>query len=152
MYFIRCCWFLKCPEEGLLVGGEGVLLVHSEIYYVPVGDGWEEVLVRNVQYYITYQYFSPTQLWVVCASQLTAREGSNLKGLVAVTTLFIYFFFYSHINSYLHFFIAFAQQENLPGVSSRDLNWGLPYSRPAHYQLSYAALYTNWAMLHPNLM
>jgi hypothetical protein len=29
------------------VGGGG-LLVHSEIYHVPIGDGWEEVLVRNV--------------------------------------------------------------------------------------------------------
>ncbi len=25
-----------------------MLLVHSEIYYVPVGDGWEEVLVHNI--------------------------------------------------------------------------------------------------------
>ncbi len=24
-----------------------MLLVHNEIYYVPVGDGWEEVLVRT---------------------------------------------------------------------------------------------------------
>jgi hypothetical protein len=32
MYFIRRCWFLKCSEE---------------IHYVPIGDGWEEVLVRN---------------------------------------------------------------------------------------------------------
>jgi hypothetical protein len=41
-----------CPEEGLLVGGgEGVLLVHSEIYYVPIGDGWTQVLVRNVIHY-----------------------------------------------------------------------------------------------------
>ncbi len=54
MYFIRRCWFLKCSEEGLLVGV--VLLVPSEIYYVPIGDGWEEVLVRNVL--ITYQYFT----------------------------------------------------------------------------------------------
>jgi hypothetical protein len=29
-----------------------VLLVYSEIYYVPVDDGWEEVLVRNVLHYI----------------------------------------------------------------------------------------------------
>ncbi len=29
MYFIRRCWFLKCSEE---------------IHYVPIGDGWEEVL------------------------------------------------------------------------------------------------------------
>jgi hypothetical protein len=29
-----------------------VLLVHSEIYYVPIGDGWEEVLVRNVSHYV----------------------------------------------------------------------------------------------------
>jgi hypothetical protein len=33
------------------VGG-GVLLVHSEIYYVPIGDGWEEVLVRDVLHYV----------------------------------------------------------------------------------------------------
>ncbi len=34
MYFIRRCWFLKCSEEGLLVGvGGWVLLVHSEILY-----------------------------------------------------------------------------------------------------------------------
>ncbi len=38
-----------------------MLLVHSEIYYVPVDDGWDEVLVRNV-YYITYQYFIMYQL------------------------------------------------------------------------------------------
>jgi hypothetical protein len=30
----------------------GVLLVHSEIYYVPIGDGWEEVLLRNVLHYV----------------------------------------------------------------------------------------------------
>ncbi len=29
-----------------------MLLVHSELYYVPIGDGWEEVLVRNVLHYI----------------------------------------------------------------------------------------------------
>jgi hypothetical protein len=29
-----------------------VLLVHGEIYYVPIGDGWEEVLVRNVLHYV----------------------------------------------------------------------------------------------------
>jgi hypothetical protein len=52
MHFIWRCWFLKCSEEGLLVGGGGVLLVHSEIYYVPIGDGWEEVLVHNVLHYV----------------------------------------------------------------------------------------------------
>ncbi len=35
---------------------------------------------------------------------------------------------------------------NLPGVPSRDSNSGLPYSKPAHYQLSCAATY--WAALH----
>ena len=31
-------------------GGGGCVIgtVHSEIYYVPIGDGWEEVLVHNV--------------------------------------------------------------------------------------------------------
>ncbi len=33
--------------------------------------------------------------------------------------------------------------KNLPGVPSRDLNSGLPYSRPAHYQLSHAATLAN---------
>jgi hypothetical protein len=36
----------------LLLGGGGVLLVHSEIYYVPVDDGWDQVLVRYVLHYI----------------------------------------------------------------------------------------------------
>ncbi len=45
-------------EEGLLVGVGGVLLVHSEIYYVPVDDDWEVVLVRitlRTRYFIMYQ-------------------------------------------------------------------------------------------------
>ncbi len=29
-----------------------MLLVHSEIHYVPIGDGWDEVLVRNVLHYV----------------------------------------------------------------------------------------------------
>jgi hypothetical protein len=29
--------------------------------------------------------------------------------------------------------------KNLPGVPSRETNSGLPYSKPTHYQLSYAA-------------
>jgi hypothetical protein len=52
--FILRCWFLKCSEAWLLVGG--VLLVHSEIYDVPIGDGWEEVLVRNVSHYVPVLY------------------------------------------------------------------------------------------------
>ncbi len=31
-----------------------MLLVHSEIFYVPVDDGWGEVLVRNVIHVIHY--------------------------------------------------------------------------------------------------
>jgi hypothetical protein len=34
------------------LGGGGVLLVHNEIHYVPLGDGWEEALVRNVLHYV----------------------------------------------------------------------------------------------------
>ncbi len=50
MYFIRRCWFLKCSEEIHYVPiGDGDMW-----YYVPVDDGWEEVLGRNV--YITSQY------------------------------------------------------------------------------------------------
>ncbi len=55
MYFIRRCWFLKCSEEGLFGGGGVVvLLVHNAIHYVPIGDGWREVLVRNVIHVIHY--------------------------------------------------------------------------------------------------
>ncbi len=47
MYFIRRCWFFKCAEEIHYVPiGDGDMW-----YYVPVDDGWEEVLGRNV--YIT---------------------------------------------------------------------------------------------------
>ncbi len=35
-------------------GGGGVLLIHSEIYYLPIGDGWEEVLVCNVLHVLHY--------------------------------------------------------------------------------------------------
>ncbi len=53
MYFIRRCWFLKCSEEIHYVPlGDGDMW-----YFVPVDDGWEEVLGHNV--YITSQYFSP---------------------------------------------------------------------------------------------
>jgi hypothetical protein len=52
MYFIRRCWFLKCSEDiHYLPIGDGDMW-----YYVPVDDGWEEVLGRYV--YITSQYFS----------------------------------------------------------------------------------------------
>ncbi len=40
--------FLNGLKKGCCGGGGGVLLVHNEILYVPLGDGWEEVLVRNV--------------------------------------------------------------------------------------------------------
>jgi hypothetical protein len=30
-----------------------VLLVHNEILYVLIGDGWREVLVRNVIHYVS---------------------------------------------------------------------------------------------------
>ncbi len=44
MYFIRHCWFLKCSEEIHYVPiGDGDMW-----YYVPVDDGWEEVLGRIV--------------------------------------------------------------------------------------------------------
>jgi hypothetical protein len=43
--------FLNALKKGCW-WGLGVLLVHSEIYYVPIGDGCEEVLARNVIHYI----------------------------------------------------------------------------------------------------
>ncbi len=57
MYFIRRFCFLKCSEEGLLVEGGGMFSVHSEIYYVPIGDGWEEV--SNALHYVPV----PTSPW-----------------------------------------------------------------------------------------
>ncbi len=44
--------FLNVLKNGCWWGG--MLLVHSEIYYVPIGDGWEEVLVRNVLHVLHY--------------------------------------------------------------------------------------------------
>jgi hypothetical protein len=42
--------------------------------------------------------------------------------------------------AYLHFLIALVLNgEKPPGLRSRDLNSGLPYSRPVHYQLSCTA-------------
>jgi hypothetical protein len=44
--------FLNVLKKGCL-GGRGVLLVHNEIHYVPIEDGEEEVLLRNVLHYVT---------------------------------------------------------------------------------------------------
>jgi hypothetical protein len=65
--------------------------VHSEIHYIPLGECWEEVVVRNLLHYVPLHPLSChccngqistvsilTILTIVCASQLTAREGSNL--------------------------------------------------------------------------
>jgi hypothetical protein len=43
--------FLNVLKKGCW-WGVAVLLVHSEIYYVPVDDDWEEVLARNVLHYV----------------------------------------------------------------------------------------------------
>ncbi len=37
-------------------------MVHSEIYYVPIGDGWEEVLVRNVLHYVPVLFWAQMAL------------------------------------------------------------------------------------------
>ncbi len=44
--------FLNVLKKGCW--GGGVLLVHNEILYVPIGDGWEEVLVRNALHVLHY--------------------------------------------------------------------------------------------------
>jgi hypothetical protein len=49
---------ILCTLYGA-VGGGGVLLVHSDIYYVPVDDGWEEVLVHNVIHYVPVLHYVP---------------------------------------------------------------------------------------------
>ncbi len=41
--------FLNVLKKGC---GGGGLLVHNEIHYVPIGDGWEEVQVHNVLHYV----------------------------------------------------------------------------------------------------
>ncbi len=66
MYFIRRCWFLKCSEEihYVPIGDDDMS------YYVPVDDGWEEVLGRNG--YITSQYFSPNAKdWIASSGNRT---------------------------------------------------------------------------------
>ncbi len=70
MYFIRRCWFLKCSEEIHYVPlGDGDMW-----YYVPVDDGWEEVLGRNV--YFTSQYFSPNAKSDVIIAPPTYQQAS----------------------------------------------------------------------------
>jgi hypothetical protein len=67
MYFIRRCWFLKCSEEIHYVP-----IGHGDMwYYVPLDDGWEEALGRNV--YIMSQYFSPN------AKYWTASSGNRTQ-------------------------------------------------------------------------
>jgi hypothetical protein len=51
--------FLNVLKKGCW--GGGVLLVHNEIHYLPIGDGWEEVLVRNVLpvHYVPVLHYVP---------------------------------------------------------------------------------------------
>jgi hypothetical protein len=46
--------FLNALKKGCWGGGGGVLLAHNEILYVPIVDGWEEVLVRNLLHILHY--------------------------------------------------------------------------------------------------
>jgi hypothetical protein len=57
------------------VGKGGVLLVHSEIFYVPVDDGWEEVLVRNELHYVTISGYKQLQR----ARELVTRPGLMIR-------------------------------------------------------------------------
>ncbi len=67
MYFIQRSWFLKCSEEIHYVPiGDGDMW-----YYVPVDDGWEEVLGRHV--YIMSQYFSPNAKYWTASSRNWTR-------------------------------------------------------------------------------
>ncbi len=50
MYLIRRCWFLKCSEEWLLVVGGRVLLVHSEIFFVPISSLGRYVFGSEISY------------------------------------------------------------------------------------------------------
>jgi hypothetical protein len=52
--------FLNVLKKGCW--WRGVLLVHSEIYYIPVDDGWEEVLVHNVVHYVPVLHYVPMAL------------------------------------------------------------------------------------------
>jgi hypothetical protein len=36
-----------------------MFLVHCEIYYVPVDDGWEEALVHNELHYLPILHYIP---------------------------------------------------------------------------------------------
>ncbi len=36
-----------------------MLLVHNEIHYIPIRDGWEEVLVHNVLHYVPVLHYLP---------------------------------------------------------------------------------------------
>ncbi len=36
-----------------------MLLVHNEMHYVTIGDGWEEVLVHNVLHYVPALHYVP---------------------------------------------------------------------------------------------
>ncbi len=72
MYLIRRCWFLKCSEEIHYVPiGDGDIW-----YYVPVDDGWEEVLGRNVYMYTVQSLAFGEKYWDV---MYTLRPSTSLQ-------------------------------------------------------------------------
>ncbi len=44
--------FVNVLKKGWWAGGGGVVEAHSEIHYVPLSEGWEEIVVRNVLHYV----------------------------------------------------------------------------------------------------
>jgi hypothetical protein len=115
-------------------------------------------------YFFLFTWGNAPIVYKKCTVKQSMNSEQNVQCFLKVwwphAALFVYFYFsvtirtciqsFSHNirwgpSPYLH--SCRLSGRNLPGVPSRDSNSGLPYSKPALYQLSCAAPY--WAALHP---
>jgi hypothetical protein len=132
-------------------------------FYFPVA-AFEYFLPNNIQFF--QEYFLKPLCWSllnlktvgVCRFSKEYLQCFMLNILditLSLTIVYLFYLFQLHTfiipfiqsiypspfaKASLHFFIACCSEgKNLPGVPSRDSNSDLPYTRLAHYQLSYAA-------------
>ncbi len=99
-----------------------------------------------------------TLRWIACiVQQLLSADDQIIPGSWNVGRHDCYSFYifvvHTFIDSFKQSYVAFrwgsspspyrrlAEWKKPPGVPSRDLNSGLPYSKPTHYQPSYTAPY-----------
>ncbi len=112
-------------------------------------------LASSLERQLTFCFWARTEDAGLAVGPPVDPEPKYTHRLLNTLNIFFCYYTYGTVHSYNRSFITFAEALlqspylhscrlsgwNLLGVPSRDSNSGLPYSKPEHYNLSYAAPY-----------